>query len=153
VLWALVLVLLVNLAAAPLAAQQVRFCDDRADLEAVPEPWVEYTRTFANGNVRAALVNALEPAQAPFFLVVLHPPRDEYGARTCSMIGSSDSYGYTWLDFHALHAEYDPSLGLSLTLPARLKTAGGEGTERLHLTVTLNQTTGKVIAHHAEPTE
>lgn len=140
-------------AASPVLAQEVNFCDDRADLESVPEPWSENTRTFGNGKVRAAVINALEPAIAPYFLIVLHPPLDEYGARNCSMIGSADNYGYAALDFGHLHADYDPDVGLTLSLPGRLEKAAVGATRSLDLTVTINQDTGTVIARHVTANE
>ena len=63
--------------AGPAVAQQVRDCDWLASAWNLAEPWEENTRTFANGAVRLALLDAIEPGAVPFHLLVLSPPWDE----------------------------------------------------------------------------
>ena len=61
----LVFVLLLVLAsAAHASAQSVEDCDWRASAQALIEPWEDNTRTFANGDVRLAVTDTIEPAAA-----------------------------------------------------------------------------------------
>ena len=57
-------------------AQEVWECDWRNTASSIFEPWEEFTRTFANGAVRIAVIDMVEPGGAPLHLLVLSPPYD-----------------------------------------------------------------------------
>ena len=48
----------------PAQAQEAVWCDWPARADAIVEPWSQNTRTFANGDVRLALLDTIEPAAA-----------------------------------------------------------------------------------------
>lgn len=134
------------LMAAPLMAQEVRDCDELASAEAIAEPWDKNTRTFANDRVRLAIVDTLEPAAAAFHLLVLSPPYDELGSRQCKLVGMSGSLGFAGLTLEDMEARYDPSTGLTWELKATVYDAVTGGFTQSPLSVTINQSTGKISA-------
>ncbi|MEO1951610.1 hypothetical protein BMI91_11630 [Thioclava sediminum] len=124
-------------------------CDFAARADNIVEPWSENTATFANGAVRLALMDTIEPAAAAFHILVLSPPFDEVGGRQCRVISAAKDTGFGGVDFAALSASYDPATGLSLMLP--VSTYDGTGDPMSHqLHMTLNQATG-VIATEVAP--
>ncbi|NHF73629.1 hypothetical protein [Paracoccus xiamenensis] len=140
--------------AAPALAQSVGDCGHLAAAAYIAEPWGQNTATFANGDVRVALIDTMEPAAAAVHLLVLSPPRDEIGERQCRFVSLSRSegggpIGFFDIDFAAHEAAYDPAQGLVLTMPMAVyvpETGGGEPAE---LTVTINQSTGEIRAEVA----
>ena len=130
------------------AAQVVEPCDWRANPDAIPEPWEAHTRTFANGEIRVALLDNIEPAAGAFYLLILHPPRMELGERQCSIVALNNNIGYAALSFSELEAGYDPARGLTLTLPGILYLPEENFQNSLILNVTVNQSTGEVTATH-----
>lgn len=130
--------------AIPASAQSVAECDWRAGAASIAEPWSENTRTYANGAVRVAVLDTLEPAAAAVHLLVLSPPYDEIGNRQCRTVSLEGALGFNGLNFAEITARYDPARGLLLTLPAALydPETGGHTWRRLHLT--LNQATGDI---------
>lgn len=131
------------LCALPVHAQQVTPCDWQASAENIPEPWEKHSRTFANGAVRLAVIDTVEPAAGAFWLLILSPPHDELGARQCRLVGGRDM-GFGGMAFAGLTASYEPSTGLSFSLPVR----GFDGERALDRTlrVTLDQATGAIAA-------
>ncbi len=130
--------------ATPAAAQIVLPCDDLALADAIVEPWEDHTRTFANGAVRVALIDTIEPALGAYYLMVLSPPYDELGARLCQMIGFDEGFGFTNLEFATLSAEYVPSRGLEFQIMGRIAAPEYDFTNAARLWLTLNQTTGEI---------
>ncbi len=135
---------------APLAAtaQDIFPCDARAELWTIPEPWDENTRSFANGEVRLVLIDTIEPAAIPYYLGILHPPRDTLGGRRCTMIGFGEGIGYQVLYFKGLQAGYDPARGVLFSIPGRLYDPNTDFSNGLVLDVVVNQATGAVTASH-----
>lgn len=131
-----------------LSAQVVEECDWRARADAIPEPWEENARSFANGEVRVALLDGIEPAAGAFYLLILHPPRMELGDRQCHIVALNNNFGYAALYFSELEAGYDPSHGLTFSVPGILYLPEEEFQNSLILHVTVNQATGAVIASH-----
>ncbi len=131
--------------ALPTSAQQVSECDWRAAAVNIAEPWEANTRTFANGKVRLALIDTVEPAAGAYYLLILSPPFDELGFPQCRLIGFSDGIGYAGMRFERLGASYDPARGLIFDLPAMiyLPEAGGFSNPT-RLTITLNQASGGI---------
>ena len=111
------------LAALPLAAaaQSVGDCGDwLSSAQALAEPWEQNTRTFANGDVRLAVIDAIEPGAAAFHLMVLTPPYDELGGRVCKVISYQPGFGFYAMHFENLQASYDPAAGLRFDLPVEI---------------------------------
>ena len=131
--------------AGPAVAQQVRDCDWLASAWNLAEPWEENTRTFANGAVRLALLDAIEPGAVPFHLLVLSPPYDELGARGCKVVSYEQGFGFHHIHFEDLVADYAPAVGLRLVMPVEIWIDTGNILVR-GLEVTVNQASGAVAA-------
>ncbi|QGX99402.1 hypothetical protein EI983_14475 [Roseovarius faecimaris] len=138
-----VLALLLAGLAAPVAAQEVRPCDWIARADAIVEPWEAHSRTFANGAVRLALLDVIEPAAGAFHLLILSPPYDEVGGRQCRTLGLGQGMGFAQADFTSLTAGYDPAVGLIFGMEVGVMGTGGNVVPR-SLGFTLNQATGAI---------
>lgn len=130
--------------APPVAAQVAAPCDRKARADAIVEPWEENSATFANGAVRVALLDVIEPAAAAHYFLILHPPYDEMGARRCTVVGRAGGLGYAAVVFSELEAGYDPAVGLTIDVPATiyLPEQNFQNSALLHITV--NQASGDV---------
>ena len=128
----------------PALAQEVSNCDWQASAWALVEPWEANTRTFANGAVRLALLDTVEPAAGAFHILVLSPPYAELGDRQCRTIGMGQGMGFSGADFQALDAGYDPAVGLIFTLPVQRYVPDTAGFAPATLRFTLNQSTGAI---------
>ena len=124
-------------------AQEVSDCDWRSSVRGLPEPWKENTRTFANGDVRIALIDTGEPAAAAMYLLVLSPPYDELGERQCKLIGPGGDLGFGVIFFNQIDARYDPATGLRFDFPALLIEGNGSAIPAM-VSATLNQATGEI---------
>jgi len=135
------------LLATPAAAQTVIGCFGfLASARNQVEPWEAHTRTFANGEIRVALLDTVEPAAGAYYLMVLAPPRDELGSRNCAVIAEGDgSVGFAGLDFAQLGASYDPARGLILRVPVQRFAPDTGGFDPAVLAVTINQAAGTLI--------
>ena len=133
-------------AASPALAQSVEECDWRASTHALMEPWEDNTRTFANGDVRLAITDVIEPAAGAFHLVVLSPPYDELGGRQCRVISANGNTGFAGLTLVGMTSAYDPAIGLTFTLAAGAYDPDTGETLPRTLTLTLNQATGAISA-------
>lgn len=130
------------LLASPVAAQSVNPCDWQASAQALVEPWKDNTRVFANGDVRLAAIDTIEPAGGAAYVLVLSPPRSELGERQCRVIGYTDQLGFAAVYFDLLTADYDPAIGLLFDVNVQIVTADGSFTNGGLLSLTLNQSTG-----------
>jgi hypothetical protein len=135
--------------AGPVAAQSVNPCDWQASAQALVEPWEQNTRVFANGDVRLAAINTVEPANGAAYLLVLSPPRSELGERQCRVIGFTDQVGFAAVYFDILTADYDPAIGLLFDVPVQIVTADGGFSNGGLLSLTLNQSTGAMTTDMA----
>lgn len=138
--------LCVTLGPSLLAAQTVGECDWRASAANLAEPWETNTRTFANGAVRIAVIDTVEPAAAAFHLLILSPPYDELGLPQCRVLSAEGGGGFAALSLEGLEAGYDPALGLTLVLASGRYSDEGL-THPTTLSVTLNQATGQITGH------
>ena len=127
-------------------AQSVTDCDQRARADSIVEPWSDNSRTFANGAVRVALLDSIEPASGAFHLLVLSPPFDQMGARQCKLVSLDGALGFAGLDFTAMRASYDPARGLTLRMPGQAFSPADGVAHPIRLSVTINQATGKISA-------
>jgi hypothetical protein len=129
-------------------AAEVEACGDwRTDAQAMALPLEDNTRTFANGAIRAVVMDTIEPAAGSYFLMLTHPPLDETGAATCSLISpAAGGVGFSSMDISAAVADYDPARGLSINLPVGLYNQDTANFDDVTLRVTINQATGDVAA-------
>lgn len=132
--------------ASPSMAQEIVDCDWQARADAIYEPWEEFSRTYANGDVRIALLDTIEPAAGSFHLLVLSPPFDELGGRQCQTIGLSGGAGFSGIGFEELAADYDPAIGLMFGV--QVQYYDGELGDFISgdLLFSLNQSTGLIEA-------
>lgn len=109
----LILAAVLALPTTPALAQVVTPCarDFAAQAQNITEPWEQNIRSFANGAVRIALMDTVEPAGTPFHLLVISPPRDELGSRQCRLISAAAGAGFAAMDLAGLAARYDPEIG------------------------------------------
>ena len=133
------------LTAAPAAAQSVADCDWLASAWNLVEPWETHSRTFANGAVRLALLDAIEPGAVPFHLLLLSPPYDEMGGRMCKVISEQPGIGFANIFWDDLEAGYDPAVGLKIHVPVEIWIGTNNSVVR-GLRLTLNQASGAVGA-------
>lgn len=140
--------ILCALAALPAAAQAVGDCDWRAAARNLPEPWdaTAVTRTFANGEVRLAILDTIEPAAGALYLMILSPPYDELDSRQCRIVGASSGMGFGGMTLDGMEAAYDPARGLVFAVPVHVFQAESGEFEEGILDLTLNQSTGEIGA-------
>ncbi|MDW4500515.1 hypothetical protein R5H30_21180 [Sulfitobacter sp. D35] len=135
--------LLAILAGFPAQGQQVLDCTGyQASAYNLVEPWEAHSATFANGDIRVALLDTVEPAAAAFYLLVIAPPYDELGLPGCSVIAETGGMGFGGLDFSTLAAAYDPGAGLTLSLAGSRFDASSGDFRPMTLALTINQSTG-----------
>ena len=128
-------------------AQSIGACDDfRSSVFALAEPWEANTRLFANGAVRLAVTDTIEPALGAYHLVILSPPYDELGGRSCTVVSDGGGLGIAWLTLEGMAADYDPATGLRFKLRAERWMPDSDSFVDATLTVTLNQASGAVTA-------
>ena len=140
----------VGLFASPATAITVEDCDWRASLVAIPEPWDIHTRTFARGDIRITVTDAIEPAAGPYHLVILSGPYDELGSRQCRVVSLDGSLGFARMIPASAQSSYDPATGLTLTIPAGTHDAATGGIHERDVRVTINQASGLVTAQWAD---
>lgn len=130
--------------AAPASAQVAFPCDWQARADSIVEPWEDHSATFADGAIRVALLDVVEPAAAAFYLLILHPPTDELAGRTCTVVGLDEGLGYAAMMFDELSAEYDPAVGLTFQIPAIIYLPEQSFQNSALVSITVNQSTGEV---------
>ncbi|MFV0300337.1 MAG: hypothetical protein ACK5IP_05570 [Paracoccus sp. (in: a-proteobacteria)] len=139
------------LLATPGMAQSVGECTELASARNLQEPWEETTATYANGDIRVAVLDSIEPAAAAVHLMILSPPRDEIGDRQCRLVSLAPAdggvpTGFLAIDFAARSASYDPARGLVLRLPVEAFVPETGTGDRVEMTVIINQSSGGVTA-------
>ena len=133
-----------TLLASPLAAQTAFPCDWQAHMDNIVEPWEENIATFANGAVRVALLDTIEPAAASYYLLVLHPPVNQMAGRICTTVSLDDGLGYAGMFFDELEASYDPEAGLILQIPAIIYQPEQSFQNSALVKISIDQSTGDV---------
>ncbi|MBA4490735.1 hypothetical protein [Paracoccus sp. S1E-3] len=138
------------LLAAPAAAQSVGDCGDWTLAEYLPEPWEDHIATYAEGRIRVAVLDTMEPAAAALHLLVISPPLDETGGRQCKVVslsgGGGRPTGFLNLDFGAREASYDAARGLVLAMPVEAYDPVNGAAVQRELTVTVDQSSGRITA-------
>ncbi len=126
-------------------AQSVNECDWVASARNLAEPWGENTRTFANGAIRVALLDTLEPVCCSFHLLVLSP-HPEWG-QACHVVSDQPGQGWVALHFQNLKASYDAAKGLRVNVDADYydpATGTADPAQRMRFGIRINQATGTV---------
>jgi len=118
--WRALLVLGLGLLPIPSVAQEINPCDGRASATNLVEPWQQNARVFADGTVRVALIDTVEPAAAAFYVMVISAPLDVLDIPQCRLLGATDGLGFAALDFAAMKLSEDPAGGLSFEIPAEV---------------------------------
>ena len=119
-------------------------CDETSSAEFIGEPWEKNTVTFADGAIRVAVLDYIEPAAAGYKLLVLSPPYDEVGFRKCRVIEHSEHYGFGLIQLEGHKASYDPKTGLTLTIPIGNYDVDTGGNKMSEMAVRINQSTGEI---------
>mgnify|MGYP000713528392 CR=1 FL=1 len=132
------------LLATPATAQEVVECDWRATAAALAEPWEDNSATFANGAVRIALLDTIDPAAGALHLLVLSPPFNELGDRQCRVVSHGQGVGFAGLYFSELEAGYDPAKGLTFSVPVQIYLPEESFSNGGQLHIALNQSTGAI---------
>lgn len=140
------------LALLPLAsqAQVIAECDWIANPANIAEPWDRTTRTFANGNIRVAVLDTGgEPVCCAQHLLILSPSGGGDGPvyRQCRVASAQPGSGFYALDVAGIIASYDPTKGLLLSVPLAhwhpgMETGGAPIPDRMEIRI--NQATGSV---------
>ena len=129
-------------------AQQVTDCTmEGVDIRTLAEPWEENSRTFANGDVRIAVMDTWDPANYPMHLIILfmHPDSIEAEGRTCIQVSDENGWGFQNMFLREMKTTYDPAKGLTFIVP--VERSNGDGTvTKLTLWATLNRASGQVTA-------
>ncbi len=134
------------LAAAPLSADQLLYeCGFHSSAEYISEPWYENTATFANGEVRLAVLDHVEPVSEARALLILSPPYGETGERQCRVLK-----GFSGLSLEGMTAAYEPTVGLQITLTAQVYLEDNAKFASAQVDITLNQSTGDIY-HFVTP--
>lgn len=129
-------------------AQTVSTCDWPTGAEHIAEPWEQNTATYADGAVRIAVLDTIEPDAAPFHILLLHPPYNYVGQRTCTVISRSDGgTGFPNIFFEDRSAHYDPVNGLTISIPAVIYLPEQSFQNTALLQIRIDQATGEVDAH------
>lgn len=139
------------LSAFPAGAAEVSVtpCAEGPRADQIAEPWEDNIATYAEGKVRVAAIDTIEPAAVPFHVMILTPPLDEVGGRLCRMVSQSPGAGFFGLDFTRREAKYVQGRGLVITVPVtEYDTVTEDGVAAL-LTIDVDQSTGKVTAKTA----
>lgn len=132
--------------AAPVTAQELLPCDWQTSARNLIEPWEDNTRTFANGDVRIAALDTIEPAVGFAYLMILSPPYDALGGRQCAAIGHTGGMGFAGMAFDTLQSGYEPGQGLTLKLQVTVfEPADGDFSQQ-SLEIIVNQASGAITA-------
>lgn len=127
-------------------AQSLLPCDGwQASARNLSEPWEQSTRTFANGAIRLAVLDTIEPAAGAFYIMVISPPYDELGSRACHLVAEDGgSMGLAGVQFSGTDASYDPARGLTVTVPVQRWNSANDSFYNTILAITINQATGEI---------
>ncbi|MDX1782083.1 MAG: hypothetical protein R3256_12280 [Thalassovita sp.] len=126
------------------SAQSLLPCDWQASAANIMEPWREHSRTYANGDVRVAILDTVEPAAGSLYVLLLSPPRGDLGERQCRVIGVDEGIGFSRLRFDTLVSRYYPDIGLMFQMPVEIYSDDQDAFLPVTLTFSVNQATGEI---------
>lgn len=129
-------------------AQVVRDCDPLlAQARNIAEPWEQSILTLLDGEIRLAVIDAIEPGAVPFHLMILTPPYDEHGARVCHVVSrTADVFGFSALTLAGMVTTTDAAGRLNLRLQAGTYNDQTGATDPGVLTVIIDPLKGQVTA-------
>ena len=104
-------------------------------------PPAEGIRQFADGAVRLYWLDTVEPACCSSHLMVIQPAVDA-PYEMCSLVSASDNFGFGGMDLAGAVANYDPTVGLTVSIPVNIWE--GDGPDPATLYVVINQGAGTV---------
>ncbi|WP_417599492.1 hypothetical protein [Pararhodobacter oceanensis] len=133
------------------SAQVVGECDWLGNAANIAEPWEVNSRTFANGNIRIALLDTGgEPVCCSAHLLVLSPSgngSDGPVYRQCRVVSATAGQGFYSMDIPGITASYDPARGLLVSVPVGHWHQGmdsGAGPIPGRMDIRINQANGAV---------
>lgn len=109
-----------GLLASTALGQVVSDCDWIANPANIAEPWAEQSQTYASGAIRVALLDTGgEPVCCSAHLLVLAPSSPAEGPvyRQCFVVSGAPGLGFYNIGIAGIEAQYDPALGLLLSVP------------------------------------
>jgi len=131
-------------------AQQVRPCFEgqnipyQASAAAIAEPWEANTRSFADGDIRIAVMDTYEPALGAYYLMVMFWGSDA-GFRTCNLVSNAE-LGFVSMTLEGMTSDYDAARGLVLSVPTSFHNPATGSNENGTLEVVINRQTAEVSA-------
>ncbi len=131
--------------------QEVNACDWVANPANILEPWSEFSRSFANGAIRIAVLDTGgEPVCCATHLLVVAPSASDDPPifRQCFQVSDTGGMGFYDIDFPGITASYDASLGLRIEVPvSRFHDGVGQGKSGMpgQVVLRINQATGTVV--------
>jgi hypothetical protein len=140
------------LLASPTAAQSLRDCDtSEGNARNIYGPYEQTIREFANGDIRLIALDEGPEARGSglsnrgsLHIMVTYPVPDE-PLVGCSLASRDETMGFWRLNMADLEAQYDPSIGLLVSIPVE-SIVGGDMIFREILTITVNRAQGRVAA-------
>lgn len=132
-------------------AQEISECGWVANPANILEPWSEFSRSFANGAIRIAVLDtAGEPVCCATHLLIIAPSAPDNGPvyRQCFVASARGSMGFYDIDFKGITASYDPARGLLLSVPVSYYHDGvGTGAPGIpdQIEIRIDQLTGTVV--------
>ena len=144
----------VVIAVLPFAAkgQVISECGRVGNPANIMEPWSEFSRSFANGAIRIAMLDTGgEPVCCATHLLIIAPSAPDNGPvyRQCFVASSRAGAGFYDIDFKGITASYDPALGLLLSVPVQHYHDGvGTGAPGIpdRMEIRIDQAVGTVVA-------
>lgn len=144
--------LLAGVWSVPIAAQTVTDCESYvSSAQLIAEPWADNSATYAEGAIRVAVMDTVEPAAGAFHLMVLSPPYDEGGFRGCHLVSETTGIGFGGLKLQGVEPAYDAATGLTLRLPTSFWLPDTDTYVDGMLVVTINQQSGEITAVAERP--
>ena len=126
--------------ALPASAQSLPYCKtSNAGLAAEVK-----SKTFANGKIVLTLLDAGTPSHGAKYVRVEWPPVDTVPAETCRILGFDDTTGFAAVYFDDIKSAYDPSKGLTLSVPALFVLPQESFLNTMLVHMTINQATGEI---------
>lgn len=143
-----ILLSLALLLSSPVTAQVVGECNPAlAQADSIVEPWEDNTLTVSAGEVRLAVLDAIEPGAVPYHLLILTPPYGELGARMCWLVSQgAGGIGFSSLTLAGRSVATDAIGRVTLVLQAGTFNDITGVSDPATLSLTIDPSTGVVTA-------
>jgi len=132
-------------------AQRVTPCLEGADIRyeasvlAIAEPWEDNTRTFADGDIRIAVIDTYEPAYGAYYLMVMYWAGNNSELRSCDLV-SQGELGFVGMTLEGMEASFKPGLGLVLQVPTTFYNPVEDEFEDGFIEVVVDRAANRVMA-------